>query len=110
MEHSVVYSNLYYLLTLKNVDVRHRITLIRNITRQQMSALEAITRRIYDGSFPLLARDVNYFRSKRAILRSLFSARVNVNRKVATLVRNHSLIYRILRITYIVSTIMQEIG
>ena len=82
--------------------------MIRNITPGQMECVVEIVRRIYDQVFPLFTRDLEHFRRKRMVLRSLFSQRISFRRKVTTLMQNHALVPRLLRIYYILSTVRDQ--
>ena len=87
-----MFNRLHFLLALQRASVRDRVNTLRNLTPGQMESIGQVARRIYNQNFPILARDIAFFRHRRQILRSLFSSRVNFVRKVATLVRQHDLI------------------
>lgn len=101
MDNSSVYNRIHYLIALRNAGPDERLFMLRYITPGQIECIGEIARRIYDQAFPLLLRDVEHFRRKRQVLRSLFSQRVSFRRKAITLVHNRALVPRLLRIYYI---------
>lgn len=101
MDRSSIYN--HYLLALKNAIPTDRKNMVQNINLGQMECVGEIARRIYDQAFPLLRQDVDHFRRKRLVLRSLFSHRVSFRRKATTLMHNHALVPRLLGIYYILS-------
>ena len=86
-----------HLLFLKNASGDDRIIMLEYITPGQMASIGEIAHRIYHHTFPLLIRDLAYFEDKSFVLRILFSLRVYFGGKVATLVRYHRFLSRLLR-------------
>ena len=74
-----------------------------------MACIGEIARRIYHQTFPLLTQDVTYFNDRSLVLHVLFSLRVSFRRKVATLVRYHRMLSRLLRPYYLQATIQDQI-
>ena len=57
----------------------------------------------------LMIRDLAYFDDGSSVLRVLFSLRVSFRGKVATLVRYHRILSRLLRTYYVQATIQDQI-
>ena len=106
---SDVYNHIHYLLALNNADVTDRINMLRTLTLSQMDCLIEIARRIYDQKFTILTRDILFFRRNKPVLQSIFSGRISFRRKVVILIHHHTLIPRLLRIYYIMSTIRDQV-
>ena len=83
--------------------------MLQTITPGQMACIGEIAKRIYHQTFPLLTQDVAYFDDRSLVLRVLFSSRVSFRRKVATLVRYHRMMSRLLRTYYLEATIQDQI-
>ena len=83
--------------------------MLQNITPGQFACIEEIARRIYHQTFPLLTQDRVYFNDRSLVQRKLFSLRVSFRRKVATLVRYHRMMSRLLRTYYLEATIQDQI-
>ena len=96
MELSSVFKRIHFLLELKNASGDDRIIMLEYITPGQMACIGEIARRIYHHTFPLLIRDLAYFEDRSLVLRVLFSLRVSLCGKVATLVRYHRILSRLL--------------
>ena len=109
MELSSVFNRIYFLLELKQASPDVRIFMLQNITPGQLACIGEIARRIYHQTFPLLAQDVTYFDDRSLVLRVLFSLRVSFRRKVATLLRYHRMLLRLLRTYYLEATIQDQI-
>ena len=107
MELSSVFNRIHSLLELKNASGDDRIIMLEYITPGQMACIGA--RRIYHHTFPLLIRDLAYFEDRSLVLRVLFSLRVSFRGKVATLVRYHRILSRLLRTYYLQATIQDQI-
>ena len=97
MKLSSVFNRIHFLLELKNASGDDRIIMLEYITPGQMACIGEIARRIYHHTFPLLIRDLAYFEDRSLVLRILFSLRVSFHGKVATLVRYHRILSRLLR-------------
>ena len=95
MDLSSVFNRIHYLIALKNASRDDRITI--TITPGQLACIGETARRIYNQTFPLLTRDLNYFDDRSLVLRTLSSVRVSFRRNVATLVHYHTMIPRLLR-------------
>ena len=95
MQLSSVYNRIHYLVALREAPRDDRITMLQNITRGQLDCIGEIARRIYDQTYPLLERDLNYFEDRSLLLRVLFAARISFRRKKAVLVRYHMTIIRL---------------
>ena len=100
---------IHFLLELKNASGDDRIIMLEYITPGQMACIGEIERRIYHHTFPLLIRDLAYFEDRSLVLRVLFSLRVSFRGKVATLVRYHRILSRLLRTYYLQATIQDQI-
>ena len=109
MDLSSVFNRIHYLVALKNASRDDRITMIQTITPGQLACIGEIARRIYNQTFPLLTRDLNYFDDRSLVLRTLFSVRVSFRRKVATLVHYHMMIPRLLRTYYLQATKQDQV-
>ena len=109
MELSSVFNRIHSLLELKNASGDDRIIMLEYITPGQMACIGGIVRRIYHHTFPLLIRDLAYFEDRSLVLRVLFSLRVSFRGKVATLVRYHRILSRLLRTYYLQATIQDQI-
>ena len=106
MELSSVYNRTHYLVALKNAQWDDKITMLRNITPEQLDYTGEIAHRIYDQTFPLLVQDLGYFDDRSLVLGFLFADRVSFCRKKATFVYYHS----ILRTYYLQATIQDQIS
>ena len=109
MELSSVFNRIHFLLELKNASGDDRIIMLEYITPGQMSCIGEIARKIYHHTFSLLIRDLAYFEDRSLVLRVLFSLRVSFRGKVATLVRYHRILSRLLRMYYLQATIQDQI-
>ena len=109
MELSSIFNRIHFLLELKNASGDDRIIMLEYITPGQMACIGEIARRIYHHTFPLLIRDLAYFEDRSLVLRVLFSLRVSFRGKVATLVRYHRILSRLLRTYYLQATILDQI-
>ena len=109
MELSSVFNRIHFLLELKYASPDVRIFMLQNITPGQLACIEEIARTIYHLTFPLLTQDRVYFNDRSLVLRKLFSLRVFFRRKVATLVRYHRMMSRLLRTYYLEATIQDQI-
>ena len=109
MELLSVFNQIHFLEELKHASPDDRITRLQNITPGQMACIGEIARRIHDQTFPLLAIDTSYFNDRSLVLRILFSLRVSFHGKVATLVRYHRMMSRLLRTYYLQATIQDQI-
>ena len=109
MELSSVFNRIHFLLELKNASGDDRIIMLEYITPGQMACIGEIARRIYHHTFPLLIRDLASFEDRSLVLRILFSLRVSFRGKVATLVRYHRILSRLLRTYYLQATIQDQI-
>ena len=109
MELSRVYNHIHYLVVLKNAQRDDRITMLQNITPEQLDCIGEIAHRIYDHTFPLLVQGLGYFDDRSLVLRFLFADRVSFYRKKATLVHYHRMIPRLLRTYYHQATIQDQI-
>ena len=107
MELSSVFNRIHFLLELKNASGDDRIIMLEYITPGQMACIGEIALRIYHHTFPLLIRDLAYFEDRSLVLCVLFSLRVSFPGKVATLVRYHRILSRLLR-TYYLQAIIQD--
>ena len=97
MDLSSVFNRIHYLVALKNASGDDRNTMIQAITPGQLACIGEIARRIYNQTFPLLTRDLNYSYDRSLVLRTLFSVRVSFRRKVATLAHYHTMIPSLIR-------------
>ena len=109
MELSSVFNRIHFLLELKNASGDDRIIMLEYITPGQMACIGEIARRIYNHTFPLLIRDLDYFEDRSLVLWVLFSLRVSFRGKVATLVHYHRILSRLLRRYYLQATIQDQI-
>ena len=109
MELSSVFNRIHYLLELKNASGDDRIIILEYITPGQMPCIGEIVRRIYHHTFPLLIRDLAYFEDRSLVLGVLFSLRVFFHGKVATLVRYHRILSRLLQTYHLQATIKDQI-
>ena len=108
MEHSRVYRRLQFLLYLKDASVAERKTALMNITRSQMEAISEVASKVVQGIVSPMRRDVQTFRHKRTVLRTIVSQQVAFTRKKTLLRRHHSLLPRLLRPLYLIQTILHE--
>ena len=109
MELSSVFNRIHLLLELKNASGDDRIIMLQYITPGQMACIGEIARRIYHHTFPLLIRGLAYFEDKSLVLHVFFSLRVSFRGKVATLVRYHRILSRLLLTYYLQATIQDQI-
>ena len=109
MELSSVFNRNHFLLELKNASGDDRIIMLEYITPGQMACIGEIARRIYHHTFHLLIRDLAYFEDRSLVLRILFLLKVSFRGKVATLVRYHRILSRLLRRYYLQATIQDQI-
>lgn len=109
MNHSRVYQNLNFLLHLKEAAVSARKNLLSNMISGQVEAIAEVATRVVNGVINPLRRDVQLFERKRLLLRTLASNRVSSSRKKALLRRHHSIVPVLLRIRYVISTILDEV-
>ena len=109
MELSSVFNRIHFLLELKNASGDDRIIMLEYITPGQMACIGEIARRIYYHTFPLLIQDLAYFEDRSLVLSILFLLRVSFRGKVATLVRYHRILSRLLRTYYLQATIQDQI-
>ena len=109
MELSSIFNRIHFLLELKNASGDDRIIMLEYITPGQMACIGEIAHRIYHHTFPLLIRDLAYFEDRSLVLRVLFSLTVSFRGKVATLVRYHRILSRLLRTYYLQATIQDQI-
>ena len=109
MELSILFNRIHFLLELKNASGDDRIIMLEYITPGQMACIGEIARRICHHTFPLSIRDLAYFEDRSLVLRVLFSLRVSFRGKVATLVRYHRILSRLLRTYYLQATIQDQI-
>ena len=109
MELSSVFHRIHFLLELKNASGDDRIIMLEYITPGQMACIGEIARRIHHHTFPLLIQDLAYFEDRSLVLCVLFSLRVSFRGKVATLVRYHRILSRLLRTYYLQATIQGQI-
>ena len=79
------------------------------MTSGQVEAIAAIATRIIAGVINPLRRDVQLFERKRTLLRTLTSSRVTSARKKSLLCRHHAIVPVLLRIRYMIRTILDEI-
>lgn len=109
MEHSKVFRSIRYLATLRDALPVDRRTLLRNITRLQMSSIREVAKRLTNGTINPLRRDARLFERRRLALRTLGSNRVSFQRKKALVNRHSSFIPSMLRSVYLIQTIVDEI-
>ena len=109
MELSSVFNQIHFLLELKNASGNDRIIMLEYITSGQMVCIEEIARIIYHHTFPLLIRDLAYFEDRSLVLCISFSLRVSFPGKVATLVRYHRILSRLLLTYNLQATIQDQI-
>ena len=109
MELSSVFNRIHFLLELKNPSGDDRIIMLEYITPGQMARIGEKKRRIYHHTFPLLIRELAFFEDRSLVLCVLFSFRVSFRGKVATLVRYHRILSRLLRTYYLQATIQDQI-
>lgn len=109
MERSQVFRQLNFLFTLRNARDHDRRHLIRQITSAQIDAIIEIISRLTARAIDIYQLDVWIFEEKRLTMRAMVSNRVNRRRKINLLLRNHSLLVRVLRPHYIYQTIAEEI-
>ena len=83
--------------------------MLEYITPGEMACIGEIARRKYHHTFPLLIQDLAYFEDRSLVLRILFSIGVSLRGKVATLVRYHRILSRLLRTYYLQATIQDQI-
>ena len=79
------------------------------MTSGQTEAIAAIAARIITGVINPLRRDAQLFERKRVLLRTLASTRVTSARKKSLLRRHHAIVPVLLRIRYMIRTILDEI-
>ena len=108
MDYSRVYTRIHFLLCLKDASIADRRTMLTNLTRTQLEPILEIIIRVVNGVVSPMRRDVPLFERKRRLFRTLTSTRVSFARKKALLKRNHSLIPRLLRVPYLIQTILDE--
>ena len=109
MEILSVFNRIHFLLELKNASGDGRIIMLEYITLGQMACVREIVCRIYLNTFPLLIREVTYFKDRDLVLQILFSERVSFRRKVRTLLHHHRMLPRLLRTYYLHTTTQDQI-
>jgi hypothetical protein len=109
MNQSQVYRKLNFLLQLKDATVSARKNMITNMTGGQVKAIAQVAKRLVNGTINPPRRDVHLLERRRNLLRSLASENVSLTRKKSLLLRCYSFVFVLLRPSYLVDTIMDEI-
>lgn len=109
MEHSQVYQSIHYLAAVRTASPADRKTLLQNITRDQLLAIGEVAKRLINGYINPLRRDAQLFERRRLMLRTLASPRVSVERKKRLVNRHHSMVPSILKVVYLIQTIVDEV-
>ena len=109
MEHSKVYRCINYLSTLRGASPTDRKTMFQNVTRLQMASITEVAKRLANGTINPLRRDAQLFERRRLILRTLASNTVSFGRKKALVKRNSALLPSMLRSSYLIQTILDEV-
>lgn len=109
MEHSKVYQSIHYLTALREATPTDRKTMLRNVTRLQLSSIREVAKRLTNGTINPLRRDARLFERKRLMLRTLASHSVSFQRRKALVNRYHSVLPSMLKSVYLIQTILDEI-
>lgn len=109
MEHSQVYQSIRYLAAVRNATTTDRNTLLQNITRDQLLAIGEVAKRLINGHINPLRRNAQLFERRRLMLRTLASPRVSVERKKRLVNRCHSVVPSMLKVVYLIQTIVDEV-
>ena len=109
MNHSKVYIKLNFLLVLKDATIPDRKDLLCNMSSSQLEAVAEIARRVVNGVINTMRRDVQLFRRKRLVLRTLASSTLSSAIKKTLIRRHHSLVPVLLRTLYLIRTILDEV-
>lgn len=108
MAHSRVYSQIHFLLALREASVSNRQTMLMNLTQQQLNAIVAMIDGIVQGVVSPLRRDAVLFQRRRRLFRTLASTTVSSRRKKTLLRSYHTLIPRLLRVIYMIQVVLNE--
>lgn len=109
MERSQLFRQLNFLFTLRNARGHTRRYLIQQITSAQIDAIVDITSRLTARSIDIYPHDVWIFDEQRLTMISIAPRHVSRRRKENLLLRNHSLLVRVLRPHYIYQTVVMDI-
>ena len=109
MEHSHVYQSIHYLAAVRNATPTDRKTLVQNITRDQLLAIEEVAKRLINGHINPPRRDAQLFERRRLMLRTLASPRASVERKKRLVNRRHSVVPSMLKVVYLIQIIVDEV-
>lgn len=106
MAQSQVYLRIHYLLNLEKASIPERKTMLTNITQGQLGAILIVIDRVLHGIISPMRRDALVFQHHWHLFRTLTSTRVTFARKKALLRRHHTLIPRLLRVSYLIQAIL----
>ena len=109
MEQTQIYRAIHYLISVRNATAADHKTLLQNITRDQLLAIGEVAKRLTNGHINPLRRGMQLFSRRRLMLRSLASPRVSVERKKRLVDRYHSVVPSMLKIIYLIQTIVNEV-
>ena len=109
MEHSQVYQSIHYLAAARNAAPTRRKTMLQNITRDELLAIGEVAKRLINGHINPPRRDAQLFERRRLMLRTLASPRVSVERKKRLVNRCHFVVPPMLKVVYLIQTIIDEV-
>ena len=109
MERSQVYPLINYLVILRETTLTGRKTMLCNITRRQLRAISVVATSLLSGRINPLKRDSTFLKRSKGILETLSSRRISFERKKRLLNRHHSLIPVMLKMIYLIKTIVGDI-
>ena len=110
MENSLVYTNIRFLLHLKDAPASERKNMLMNMLPRQIEAVSEVAVKIVNGIVSPMRRDAQLFRRKRQLLRTLASKDVSITRKKSLLRRHHSMIPVLLKTLYLIQVIQHEVS
>ena len=105
MEQSQVYPLIKYLVTMRAATPEDRKTMLRNITRHQLLAIEHLSTGLVNGWINPLRKDAELLKRNKK-LRALSAPRISFQRKKQLVYRHHSVIPTLLKSVYLIQTIV----
>lgn len=105
-----MYPKINFLDVLKTADRDKRLSMLRNISPSQISAIARVAKCVASGKINPQRKDVRVLRRNRHVIRSVASDSENFIRKKSLIKRHHSIVPVLLRTIYVIQTILDEIS
>ncbi len=105
----IVYPKINFLDVLKTADRDKRLSMLRNISPSQISAIARVAKCVASGKINP-QKNVRVLRRNRHVIRSVPSDSDNFIRKKSLIKRHHSIVPVLLRTIYVIQTILDEIS